>query len=43
MPGDVSNEEKGQTKTWFLQMCRDAYRRMQSEDTDVEALQASLA
>ena len=41
--GDASDEEKEQTKTWFLQMCRDAYRQMQNEDTNIEALQASLA
>ena len=43
MSGDASDEEKEQTKTWFLQMCRDAYRQMQNEDTNIEALQASLA
>lgn len=34
---------KEQTKAWFLQMCRNAYRQMQNEDTNIEALQASLA
>ena len=43
MSGNASDEEKEQTKTWFLQMCRDAYRQMQNEDTNIEALQASLA
>ena len=43
MSGNASDEEKEQTKAWFLQMCRDAYRQMQNEDTNIEALQASLA
>ena len=43
MSGDASDEEKEQTKAWFLQMCRNAYRQMQNEDTNIEALQASLA
>lgn len=40
--GNVSEAEKQQTKAWFMQMCREAWQQMQDEDSNIEALQASL-
>ena len=43
MSGNASDEEKEQTRAWFMQMCREAFQAMQDEDSGIEALQASLA
>lgn len=43
MSGNASDAEKAETKTWFMQMCREAFQQMQDEDSNLEALQASLA
>lgn len=43
MSGNASDAEKAETKAWFMQMCREAFQQMQDDDSNLEALQASLA
>lgn len=40
--GNATDEEKQETKAWFMQMCREAFQQMKDEDSGIEALQASL-
>ena len=42
MSGNASEEEKQQTKAWFMQMCREAYQTLQDEDSNIEALETAL-